>query len=125
MVLSFVCFFIGRAYIWYKNYQLRKKEKASERRASNTWAQDAAAVAVTPQPVVQQTGAAIQPSVTPPTYPAPTQSITGMAKFGFQKSYVTPLTELIIFQNSNHLILGNSPLLMKIGRKNALTTMPA
>ena len=26
-------------------------------------------------------------------------------KFGFQKSYVTPLTELIIFQNSNHLIL--------------------
>ena len=79
MVLSFVCFFIGRAYIWYKNYRLRKKEKASERRASNTWAQDTAAVAVTPQPVVQQTGVAIQPSVAPPTYPAPTQSIAGMA----------------------------------------------
>merc|ERR1719259_1435250 len=45
-----------RAYIWYKNYQLRKKEKTSERRTSNTWAQDAAAVAVTPQPVVQQSG---------------------------------------------------------------------
>ena len=78
MFFSFVCFFIGRAYIWYKNYQLRKKEKASERRASNTWAQDAAAVAVTPQPVMQQTSAA---SVAPPAYPAPSpaQSIAGMA----------------------------------------------
>ena len=66
--------FIG--YIWSK--QAKGSQNESGRRTSDTRAPDAAAVAVTPQPVMQQSHAA---SVAPQTYPAPSpaQSIAGMA----------------------------------------------
>ena len=73
------CFYYHRGvlgYVWSK--QAKDSQKESGRNTSDTQAPDAAAVAVTPQPVMQQTPAA---SVTPPAYPnpSPAQSIAGMA----------------------------------------------
>ena len=86
-------------YIWSK--QAKGSQKESGRRTSDTRAPDAAAVAVTPQPAMQQTHAAY---VAPPAYPAPSpaQSIAGMPA---NLTFINASASHGTFKNSLHLIL--------------------